>query len=116
MKAQSNGLRLGLVAAAAACLFLDAPAEASTRVALVIGNGAYRSVPPLTNPINDASDVGDSLERLGFSVARVNNTSYDALRRALLNFGRAARGAEMAVVFYAGHGIEVGGENWLIPI
>ncbi len=91
-------------------------AEAQQRVALVIGNGAYRNVPVLTNPPNDASEIGKTLKRLGFSVAQVKDGNYDDIRRALLTFGRKARTAEIAVVFYAGHGIEIGGENWLIPI
>ena len=86
------------------------------RVALVIGNGGYRSVPSLQNPPNDAADVALSLGRLGFSVQRILDATYDDMRRALLEFDRRARDAEMAIVFYAGHGMEVGGDNWLIPI
>ncbi len=90
-------------------------AQAEKRVALVIGNGAYRNVPTLPNPPNDANDIAKTLARLGFAVRRVQDARYDDLRRALLAFGREARTADIAVVFYAGHGIEVGGENWLIP-
>ena len=77
---------------------------------------AYRNVPSLANPGNDASEMDNALGRLGFSVTRLNDASYDRMRRAFLEFGRQVRGAEMAVVFFAGHGIEVGGEIWLIPI
>jgi uncharacterized caspase-like protein len=91
-------------------------AQASKKVALVIGNSAYRSVPALPNPVNDASEIGNALARLGFAITQVKDADYDQMRRAFLEFGRLARNAEMAVVFYAGHGIEVGGENWLIPI
>ncbi len=106
---------LALVMFASAAL---APAShaAGERVALVIGNGAYRSVPALPNPTNDSGDIAASLSRLGFSVRRLDDGSFDQMRRALLDFGRSARGAEMAVIFYAGHGMEVGGENWLIPV
>jgi hypothetical protein len=97
-----------------ACLSIVANAE--ELVALVIGNGAYRSVPALPNPPNDAADIAASLERLGFSVQRLTDARYNGMRRALLDFNRRARSAHMAVVFYAGHGMEVGGENWLIPI
>ena len=93
-----------------------APAFAEKRVALVVGNGAYRHVPALPNPGNDASDIAASLERLGFSIRRVTNGSYDDMRRALLDFSQQTRDADMAVVFFAGHGMEIGGENWLIPI
>jgi uncharacterized caspase-like protein len=68
----------------------------------------------LSNPQNDAVDIANSLERLGFAVTRISDAAHDDMRRALLAFGRAARGTEMAVVFYSGHGIEIGGENWLI--
>ncbi len=96
-------------------LIVVTSALAEKRVALVIGNGEYKSVPKLPNPPNDASDVEDSLKRLNFSVRKVINGRYDDMRRALLQFGRDARTADIALVFYAGHGIEVGGENWLIP-
>jgi uncharacterized caspase-like protein len=95
--------------------FLVGAAQAEKRVALVIGNGDYRNVPALPNPPNDANDIANTLTRLGFAVRRVSNARYDDMRRALLAFGREARTADIAVVFYAGHGIEVGGENWLIP-
>ena len=93
-----------------------APAPPEKRVALVIGNSTYRNVPALTNPTNDAGDVAIAFERLGFMVRRITNGTYEDMRRGLLEFGRQVRGADIAVVFYAGHGIEVGGENWLIPI
>jgi len=102
--------------AMAASLVFCGPAQTAKSVALVIGNSDYRNVPMLPNPLNDAGEIGNALERLGFSVTRVKDAGYDRMRRAFLEFGRAARDAEMAVVFYAGHGIEVGGENWLIPI
>ncbi|MCK1389745.1 caspase family protein [Bradyrhizobium sp. 1] len=87
-----------------------------TRVALVIGNGAYEKVPELPNPTRDAADVGRALERLDFKVTQVKNATAQEMRKAVVEFGRAAEGADLAVVFYAGHGMEVGGENWLIPI
>ena len=114
------GLRLhvwiGFVVALLTAFLCAASANAQTRVALVFGNSAYRHVPALPNPTNDATDIEASLQRLGFSVRRVDNGSFEDMRRALLEFGPRARQAEMAVVFFAGHGMEVGGENWLIPI
>jgi formylglycine-generating enzyme required for sulfatase activity len=92
------------------------PAQADKRVALVIGNSTYRNVSALPNTTNDATDISASFGRLGFSVTRVTDGTFDDMRRALLQFGRDARGSEMAVVFFAGHGMEIGGENWLIPI
>jgi uncharacterized caspase-like protein len=95
---------------------IAAPAKAPTRIALVVGNGAYRHVPALPNPGNDASDVAASLERLDFTVRRVTDGTFEDMRRALLEFGQRARRAEIAVIFFAGHGMEIGGENWLVPV
>jgi hypothetical protein len=92
------------------------PAGAATRVALVIGNSAYQNVSALPNPVNDASDVSNSLKRLGFEVRTLTNANFDSMRRALIGFGQQARGAEFAVIFFAGHGLQIAGENWLIPI
>lgn len=91
-------------------------ALAEERIALVIGNSQYLKVPPLTNPVNDAADVAASLRRLGFSVQHFANLDYDGFRRALIEFGKAARSADKAVIFYAGHGVEIDGKNWLIPV
>src|SRR5882757_4634057 len=91
-------------------------ALATERVALVIGNSAYEHLPRLTNPVNDATDVSQSLERLGFKVTTVTDAGFEKFRLALREFGRAAVGADMAIIFYAGHGMEVAGENWLLPV
>jgi uncharacterized protein len=99
-----------------AALLGAAAAHAEGRVALVIGNGAYRHVDALPNPPNDAADTAAALERLGFSVTLVANADFESLRKALIEFNGRARTAEMATLFYAGHGIEIGGENWLIPV
>ena len=87
------------------------PGHAQTRAALVISNGGYQNAPVLPNPINDANDIAASLERLGFSVRRVINGAFEDMRRALRDFAPQARGPEMAMVYFAGHG-----ENWLIPV
>ena len=92
------------------------PALAQARVALVIGNGAYEKVPELPNPTCDAADIGRALERLDFKVTQVKNATAQEMRKAVVEFGRSAEMSDIAVVFYAGHGMEVGGENWLIPI
>jgi uncharacterized caspase-like protein len=92
-----------------------APAFAADRVALVIGNGIYKKVPTLPNPPRDAADIGRALERLNFKVTQLSNVGAAEMRKAIVDFGRTTEGSEMAVVFYAGHGMEVGGENWLIP-
>jgi len=108
--------RMAGIAAIAIYALHASVADAQRRVALVIGNSTYRHVPTLVNPANDAADVTAALERLEFSVTRVTDGSFDGTRRSLIEFGSKARQAEVAVVFYAGHGIEVAGENWLIPI
>ena len=105
-----------LIALLIGLLLVNAEAKAGERVALVIGNGGYRHVPLLPNPPNDAGDVAASLTRLGFSVTSLTDLTYDGMHAALRDLGRTARGADIAVVFFAGHGIEVGGQNWLIPI
>ena len=101
-----------LVALATLC----APALAAQRVALVIGNATYAHAPLLANPLNDATDIGAALDRLGFSVTTIENADYAALRRGLLEFQQVASVSEMAVVFYAGHGIEVDQRNFLVPV
>ncbi len=92
------------------------PGHAQARVALVIGNSGYRNVPALANPANDAADVAASLQRLGFTVRRIIDGTSGDIRTALRDFAPQARRSEMAVVFFAGHGIEIGGDNWLIPV
>ena len=107
----------GLTAATAlAGVASTAAAAEGRRVALVIGNGAYRNVPALLNPPNDASDIAAALKRLGFTVTLATNAGFDDMRRGLIALGRDAAGAEMAAVYFAGHGMEINGENWLIPI
>jgi uncharacterized caspase-like protein len=93
------------------------PASAAARVALVIGNSEYRNVPQLANPDNDAAAFARTMKQAGFDVveARHDLTGAD-MRRALRDFGDKARNADMAVIYYAGHGIEVEGTNYLIPV
>jgi len=112
-----RGVILRWVLAAALSGLTLAPASADgKRVALVIGNSAYRNVPELPNPANDASDVAAALRRLGFAVTLMTNATFDQMRRGLIGFGRDAAGADMATLYFAGHGMEISGENWLIPI
>ena len=95
---------------------LPGGASATQRVALVIGNASYEHAPALANPLNDATDIGAALGRLGFSVTRLENVDDAAMRRGLKEFRRAAAASEVALVFYAGHGIEVDGRNFLVPV
>jgi formylglycine-generating enzyme required for sulfatase activity len=93
------------------------PASAQKRVALIIGNGAYTKVGKLPNPTRDAVAVEAMLKAAGFDVVqRLGDLGGSAMRRALRDFSDHARDADIAVVFYAGHGIEVNGTNYLIPV
>ena len=99
-----------------ASMLLLVTGAAADRVALVIGNGEYAHVAPLVNPVNDAADVGAALRGMGFAVTLVTNANVGSLVDALEVFRRRSATAEVALVFYAGHGIEVDGRNYLIPV
>ena len=103
-------------AAAVLLAALCATASAAPRVALVIGNASYAHAPALANPLNDAADMGAALGRLGFEVTRLENADRSSLWRGLQEFALAAAASEVAVVFYAGHGIEVDQRNFLVPV
>jgi uncharacterized caspase-like protein len=93
------------------------PAQAEKRVALVIGNGTYTKVARLNNPKNDAAAMEAMFKAAAFtSVVRLNDLGVTAMKRAVRDFSDTAQDADIAVVFYAGHGIEVAGVNYLIPI
>jgi len=90
--------------------------EALKGVALVIGQSDYRGLSPLPNPGNDARALSRLLDDLGFDVERVTDADTVELSEALAQFGRDAETADVALLYYSGHGIEAGGENYLIPI
>ncbi len=99
------------------CLFLLAPlAHAEKRVALVIGNGAYRNAPTLANPTNDAEDVAASLKNADFEVLLERNLDKRGMESAIARFARLAQGADTALFFYAGHGMQHAGSNYLMPV
>jgi formylglycine-generating enzyme required for sulfatase activity len=92
-------------------------ALAEKRVALVVGNSAYRNVPSLANPVRDAAAVADLFKASGFSTINLQrDLDVAALRRTVGDFAETARDADVAVVYFAGHGIEVDGMNYLIPV
>ncbi|MGV8953070.1 MAG: caspase family protein [Cypionkella sp.] len=97
-------------------MVLAAPAYADRKVALVIGNSAYTYAPALPNPQNDAAEVAKKLTSLGYEVQLEENLTGQAFRTALGVFSETAQQADLALVFYAGHGIELNGRNFLIPI
>ncbi len=86
------------------------------RVALIIGNSAYEDVAPLENPKNDATDLAAALERIGFAVTLAIDLDNQGMRGALREFRDAANGADMAIVYFAGHGVEIAKQNYLIPV
>src|SRR5215212_6625627 len=91
-------------------LLAGQPALAEKRVALVIGNSAYRSVARLSNPANDAAAVAAMFKSAGFdSVDSRLNLNASEMRKTLREFGSRARDADVAVIYYAGHGIELDG-------
>jgi hypothetical protein len=91
-------------------------AHAEKRVALVIGNGAYVNTPALTNPVNDAEDMAAALQRVGFTVQVERDLTKRGMEGALARFARTAEDADAALFFYAGHGIQYRGTNFLMPV
>jgi len=101
----------------AAAFTLPNPAFAEKRVALVIGNSAYQNVPKLPNPANDAGAIADLLRAAKFDVVESkNDLNITDMRRAFRDFSDKVRDADIAVVYYAGHGLEIDGTNYLIPV
>src|SRR4051812_36057466 len=101
-------------------LALAAPALAEPRVALVIGNSKYGGdLPKLTNPANDAELMAATLKKLGFEVVKVQDADLNQMKRAISDFGTKltnAGGTAVGLFYYAGHGIQVAGNNYLIPL
>ena len=94
-----------------------AAAPGTDRIALVIGNANYEHTQVLTNPRRDAKAIAAALTRIGFDYVRLKtDLNYDQMRRTIRSFGKRARRADVALVFYAGHGLEMGGQNYLLPV
>jgi uncharacterized caspase-like protein len=93
-----------------------ATALAEQRVALVVGNAAYRNAPELKNPINDAVGMASSLEQHGFKVIKGLDLDKAGMDRAIRDFAALLRGADVGLFFYAGHGLQVAGSNYLVPV
>ena len=85
------------------------------RVALVIGNSAYQTA-PLRNPANDARDMAAALRDLGFEVIEHIDADQRVMKRAIWSFGERLRQADVGLFYYAGHGVQIGGENYMIPV
>ncbi len=86
------------------------------RVALIIGNSAYENTAPLTNPKNDADDLASALDLLGFEVIKGIDLKKGAMEQTIRRFADSLVGADLGLFFYAGHGLQVSGENYLVPI
>src|SRR3981189_2635523 len=97
-------------------VFTAGAANAERRVAFVVGNGAYKNVEPLPNPPVEGEARAAGLRNVGFEVVEGTNLTRDKMTERLLEFGKKAQGADVAVFFYAGHGIAIGGTNYLLPI
>ena len=109
---------VGVLAVMAALALAAAPsvATAAGRVALVVGNSSYEHMGRLHNPGNDAADVSEALRRLGFDVTPVLDADRQSLARSLSAFARRSQDAAVALVFFAGHGMEINGVTYLIPV
>jgi uncharacterized caspase-like protein len=112
-------MRSHLLAATAAVVLLAMPgltAHAGGRVALVIGMSGYRHAPALKNPANDAKDMSTALRELGFAVTEAVDLDKRSLDEAVRAFAHRIAGADAALVFFGGHGLQVAGQNYLLPI
>ncbi len=109
----------GVCAALTFCIASIAATDgaiAQKRVALVIGNSAYVNAPRLDNPANDAADMAGTLRKLNFDVTQSLDLDKASMDRTIRNFAEGLPGAQVALFFYAGHGLQVGGQNYLVPV
>src|SRR5262245_42062512 len=97
-------------------LLLSTVAYAEKRVALVIGNSAYQHAPLLANPRNDAADVAAALRQHGFVVIEGFDLDKAAFDRKIRDFATTLEGSSAGIFFYAGHGLQVAGANYLVPV
>ena len=106
----------GLLAGLAASLLLALPAQAEKRVALVVGNSNYKEVGQLANPVNDANAIASALKSSGFEVIVGVDVDKRAFDNKVRDFAGLLESADAAIFFYAGHGLQVAGRNYLIPV
>jgi uncharacterized caspase-like protein len=117
IKLGTAGRLLATLAVLLAALLQTSAAFADKRVALVIGNSAYQNVNRLPNPAKDAASIGDMLKKAGFDVVNSKQDVTNAdMRKMVRDFSDQVRDADVAVVYYAGHGIEIDGTNYLLPV
>src|SRR5215470_14240291 len=97
--------------------FCCQPALADKRIALVIGNSAYERAPQLPNPVQDATAMSQMFKTAGFDAVMLKlDLKASEMRRALRDFSDEARSADIAIIYFAGHGLEIQGTNYLIPV
>jgi hypothetical protein len=114
---RGSPMRFAIVFLSLVCILFSADAaRADRRVAFVVGNGAYKNVQQLPNPPIDAKAIAGVLRNVGFEVVEGTNLTRDKMTERLLEFGKKAQGADVALFFYAGHGIAISGTNYLLPI
>ena len=109
-------IRIIALVAALAGLGLAAPTHADNRIALVIGNASYQNAPPLPNPQNDATDVAAALGDLGFKTRLIIDGTKRQMDIAIAQFARDAKGADASLFYFAGHGMQFGGRNYVVPV
>src|SRR6266571_1751134 len=90
--------------------------QTKNRIALVIGNGAYTDAPPLKNPPNDARDMAATLKTLGFDVTSGIDVKQREFKRLIREFGQKLKAGGSGLFYYAGHGVQSKGRNYLIPV
>jgi len=105
-----------LLAAFIGSTLFSLDAHADKRVALIIGNSAYQHTPALKNPGNDAVDMATALKALNFSVIEGIDLDKIRLEAKIKEFARALAGSDLGLFFYSGHGIQVGGHNYIVPV
>lgn len=108
-------LRLLAIVCVFSIMSAASSAQAERRIALIIGNAIYQNTAELKNPKNDAVDMAASLRRLGFEVLEGHDLDKRSMERMIRQFGVKLSGADLALFFYAGHGVAIGGQNYLVP-
>jgi len=114
--ARCGGLARGIGLVALALLLTLSAASAERRVALVLGNSKYQHAPALTNPVRDAQAMAERLQNLNFEVVSGFDLTKLQTQTTIAQFAKQVRGADIALFFYAGHGLQVSGSNYLLPV
>lgn len=110
------GVAVGAFLLIAGFMLAEAGASTGKRVALIVGNSAYQHAPVLANPANDATDIAVELKALGFTVIEGTDLSNRGMREKIREFANELRGADVGMLYYAGHGLQVNGRNYLAPV